>query len=302
MPGPFPGMDPYLESRVLYNGIHQGVISIIRRLLNAQLPPEYIADIGERVNLVAPSRNFYPDVNVFRTFASQHAPQPSPMFGSGGGVAVAEAVSADVSDEPFTLEFELTEMREVFVEVRPVSDESRVIAVIEILSYINKTPGEEARERYLSKQKDLLRSDTHLIEIDLLRSGPHTIAAPAGLLRRYVDRWDYLVCLHRAGQDTRFEVWTRTVRNRLPRIRVPLENGLPDVILDLQEAFDRNYEEGAYIRRIDYRKPPSIPLRPPDDAWAEELLRSRGLRPQSVSSQEHLVREQGAEEKTEEGR
>ena len=283
MPGPFPGMDPYLENRILWNGIHQGLISNIRDVLNAQLPPNYIADIGERVILTTPSHDYYPHANIFRRPLSR---LPSKGGGSGGGVAVAEAISVDVSDDPYLLTVEPVEMREVFVEVRPAGDEARVVTVIEILSYINKTPGEEARENYRGKQQNLLLSGTHLIEIDLLRAGQHTVAVPADILRHEVDHWHYLVCLHRAGYGNTFEAWAWTVRDRLPRIRVPLENGLADVVLDLQQAFDRNYEGGAYIRRIDYSKPASIPIRPPDAAWADELLRSQGLRPQPASSQQ----------------
>ena len=83
MPGPFPGMDPYLEDRVLWNGIHQGLISNMRDALNAQLPLGYIADIGERVILTAPPHDYYPDLNVFRRHVS---PPASPNIGGRGAL------------------------------------------------------------------------------------------------------------------------------------------------------------------------------------------------------------------------
>lgn len=51
-----------------------------------------------------------------------------------------------------------------------------------------------------------------------------------------------------------------TLRQRLPRVRVPLAHGDPDVVLDLQAVFGRCYDEGAYARRLDYRGEPSTPL------------------------------------------
>ena len=69
------------------------------------------------------------------------------------------------------------------------------------------------------------------------------------------------------------------MRQRLPRIAVPLDAGVPDVVLDLQAVLDRCYDEGAYARKIDYSQPPIPPLRPEDATWAEALLREKGLRP-----------------------
>jgi hypothetical protein len=43
------------------------------------------------------------------------------------------------------------EMREVFIEILPVGDESRVITVIEGLSPNNKAAGSAGRELYLTK-------------------------------------------------------------------------------------------------------------------------------------------------------
>jgi hypothetical protein len=181
--------------------------------------------------------------------------------------------------------FKTAEVREVFIEILPVGEETRVVTVIEVLSHINKARGSEGHELYLTKQRELLQSGVNLIEIDLLRRGEHTAAVPhEELLRRGREdllqrgRWDYLVCLHRSGQRGRYETWPRTVRERLPRIWIPLENGLPDITLDLQEVFDHNYDDGAYRRRIDYGRVPIPPMDDLDTKWADALLKSAGLR------------------------
>jgi hypothetical protein len=168
-------------------------------------------------------------------------------------------------------------MREVYVEIWTVPDESRVIAVIEVLSPANKAAGSEGRRLYLAKRRQLLESQTHLLEIDFLRQGEHTVAPPLEwLLER--EYWDYLVSLHRGGQGERFEIWRIPLRRRLPCIHVPLAGNDPDVVLDLQAVFDRCYDEGPYARRLDYRREPSVPLARADAEWADALLRKRGLR------------------------
>lgn len=123
----------------------------------------------------------------------------------------------------------------------------------------------------------LLASQVNLIEIDLLRHGEHTAAAPRSLLRRRC-RWDYLICLHRAAQRHRFEAWSRTVRERLPRFSLPLAHELPDIIADLQMAFERDDEDGAYARRIDHTGPRAIPVSPEDADWAAETVRANAGR------------------------
>lgn len=84
-----------------------------------------------------------------------------------------------------------------------------------------------------------------------------------------------------------------TVRQRLPRVRVPLTGDDPDVVLDLQAVFDRCYDAAAYARSLDYRQPPVPPLRPADAEWADALLREKGLRKHAEKSA--AAREQNAE-------
>lgn len=264
MPSPFPGMDPYLEHPALWPGVHQRLITYLGDRLNTLLPSQYVADIGERLYVVQPDRSIYPDIVVVEPPSTV----PHPERQQEGTTATL------ASDPPWTLTVPPVEMREVFIEILSVGDASEVITVIEVLSPSNKTANSEGRQLYVSKQREILRSPTHLIEIDLLRSGEHTVAAPRD---RLVERgvWDYLVCLHRGNRRERFEVWATTLRQRLPRIRVPLANGEPDVVLDLQAVFDRCYDEGAYARRLDYRREPSPPLSAHDREWATALLGQR---------------------------
>lgn len=267
MPSPFPGMDPYLEHPALWPGVHQRLITYLGDTLNAMLPPRYVADIGERLYVVEPAHTIYPDVVVHEKPAVSARPAPT---NAAGSTAVA-------SDPPWVLTIKPVEQREVFIEIVSVADASRVVAAIEVLSPSNKATGSPGHELYLTKQRECLASDTHFIEIDLLRRGTHTVAAPEMYLR---DRgsWDYLICLHRGGEGARYEVWARPLREHLPRIHVPLAEGDDDLAVDMQAILTRCYDEGAYNRRLDYRAEPQPPLSPDDATWAHGLLCEHGLR------------------------
>jgi hypothetical protein len=166
---------------------------------------------------------------------------------------------------------------EGYVEIRPLAQHDHVITVVEVLSPGNKLAGSKNRKRYLNQQDERLQSPTNLIEIDLLRGGEHTIAAPRELLPRG-GAWDYLACIRRGGKKSYFEVWPILLRERLPCIPVPLADGDPDVVLNLQELFDQCYDRGGFEITLDYRHAPPIPLSAKDKAWAHALLRKRRLR------------------------
>ncbi len=168
------------------------------------------------------------------------------------------------------------EERQAFVNVINIHSE-QIVTVIEILSPTNKNTSNDGWETYRRKQQELLASQTNLIKIDLLRDGEYTVAVPESVLPR-APRRDYLTCLHRGGRGWDFEAWPTRVRERLPCIAVPLTQELSDVPLDLQQPFNRLYDEGRYDRKVNYSREPIPPLAAEDAAWADTLLRERSLR------------------------
>src|SRR5271167_1016436 len=58
---PFPGVDPYLEHPVLWEGVHARLMVAIANQLQPKLDPRYIASIEERVFIEGPQRRI-PDV------------------------------------------------------------------------------------------------------------------------------------------------------------------------------------------------------------------------------------------------
>ncbi len=262
MPSPFPGMDPYLEDPQLWPSVHHLLISQIGTTLNRLLPSGYVAAFGERVFVAGPDRDNYPDVSV----------KDVEVVG-GVGTFLRSGSATAVSDAPWVVAVTTDEITESFVEIRALTGNQQVVTAIEVLSPRNKAAGSEGRQLYRQKQREILSSETHLLEIDLLRSGQHTVAAPReALLRR--GPYHYLVSLSRGKQRHECEVWGILLASRLPRVRVPLAGSDPDVPLDLQAVFQQVYEAGAFERQLDYSQPPAVPLAKADAAWAEALVRS----------------------------
>lgn len=258
-------MDPYLESPRLWPGVHSHLIVLLNRALNENLPAGFLAGVEERCYVLETERHIRPDVAVIRPRLS-----PAPP----GGIAVREAVTAD---PPHVLRLEGETVRESFIEIIAVNAPGRVVAVIEILSPANKTI-DSGREAYQRKQRDVLASETHLLEIDLLRAGMHTVAVPDWAVHAEHGAWNYLICLHRAKRGAEYEYWPLTLRDRLPRVGVPLTGDAPEVIVDLQTVFANACDFGLLSARVDYEDAPEPPLSSEDAAWADARIRDKRQR------------------------
>ena len=272
MPSPFPGMDPYLESPDWFPDLHDGMITFIKGELQARLPRPYYARSRQRVWLGLENRDHVePDVDVLRSGGAK--PSRRRHDADTGGVAVAEPVTSDpvvvragrIMGDP---------EHEPFLEIhRRQGPDDIVVAIVEILSPSNKTPGDHGRNLYLAKQQETLFSQVHLIEIDLLRVGTHATAVPLALALAEAGPFDYHVCVHRSDQLTDFFVYPIKLESRLPVIAVPLLPGDPEVALDLQAAFDRAYDAGPYDRAVHYEMVTvEPPLRPEQGEWVKARL------------------------------
>ena len=174
MPSPFPGMDPYLENPDWFPNLHDGLITFLVGSLMRRLPEAYYARSRQRIWLEHTHRRVEPDADVLRS-----ARGPSQWERDNGGVAIAEEVELA---EPVVVAFETVDhdpFEEPYIEIRRRhGSEDRLVASIEVVSPANKTPGNPGREKYLAKQQEILASQVHLIEIDLLRGGTHATAVP----------------------------------------------------------------------------------------------------------------------------
>ena len=92
MPSQFPGMDPWLESPVVWLDFHNTLASEIKRYLNQSLPPAYYAQLDVRTEITWTETEItqrrLPDVTVQRQFD---------VSSGGAAVAVAESTRQEVS-------------------------------------------------------------------------------------------------------------------------------------------------------------------------------------------------------------
>ncbi len=255
----FPGMDPYLEDPRIWPGVHSRFIVYLADQLQPLIRPRYIVAVEERVFVQGTEqREIIPD-----TWLKRHRPEEK---------LAASAAVLDV-DTPVVMQVPELEIHESYVEILDRESEQRVVTVIELLSPTNKFPG-AGQESYLAKQREVRASQTHLVEIDLLRAGQHVLAVPEWAARGS-GPYHYLICVNRAeGRRDRFEWYPRQLSQRLPRIHVPLAQGDPDVKLDVQEVLAQTYQAGSYRERLRYDQPCVPPLTPEDQAWADELIRT----------------------------
>jgi len=230
----FPGMDPYLEDPQIWPGVHSRLIVYIADHLQPLLTPRYIAAIQERVFVEGPDREIIPDV-----WLKQQRPEAKPR------VALAD------TDAPVEVQVPALEVHETYIAILDRQSGQQVVTVIEVVSPTNKFPGPGQRS-YKEKQREVLSSQAHLVEIDLLRAGQHVLATPEWTSKSH-GPYDYLISVNRAqGARDRYQFYPRTLRQSLPRIRVPLAEGDPNVRLDLQAVLSQTYEAGSYGRRLDY--------------------------------------------------
>jgi hypothetical protein len=146
-----------------------------------------------------------------------------------------------------------------------------VVTSIEVLSPKNKRPG-EGRKAYELKRKQVLASLSHLVEIDLLRSGK------AMSILGEVPVTDYQIIVSRSETRPQAKLYGFSVRETIPVFPLPLQSEDTEASVDLQSLLHGIYNRARYYLAIDYNKEPVPPLKPEDTLWSDTLLREQGLR------------------------
>lgn len=161
---------------------------------------------------------------------------------------------------------------EEFVEIRQRSD-GQLVTLIDIPSPTNKTRT-EGREAYLARRHDAQREGANLVEIDLVLQGQPLL----DYSRENLPEWNYLVTVVRRHQPERYEIYSSTIRKRLPRFKLPLAASEHDAVVDLQIAFNRAYDSGGFGNLIDYDSPPKHVQTDADLRWIDDLLVEANVR------------------------
>jgi hypothetical protein len=146
------------------------------------------------------------------------------------------------------------------------------VTVVELLSPTNKRPGSEGRRLYEDKRRTVLGTRTHLVEIDLCRSG-----VPMPVLGTPLDS-DYRILISRGDRRPRAELLPFGIQDPIPSFRMPLRSGDAEPLVDLGALLHRAYEDAGYELAIDYRSEPVPQVQSEQRPWLETLLRHAGRR------------------------
>ena len=265
MPSPFPGMDPYLESPELWPDLHHELISVIREILNIALRPAYHASIEERVYISDENdsgrRVLIPDVAIQSTQHLTGSAFDRPTTRDDeSGIAVAEPILATTVIED--------EIHEAYVAIKDLAGR-KVVTVIDVLSPANKISGSRGRASYESKRREIMHSETHFVEIDLLHEGLPIVPGER------IPPHSYLVHVSRFAQRPQGMVWPILLTQRLPTIPIPLLPKSVDIQLDLGAVLNTAYDRAGYDLIIDYQSPPGVSLSEPNSSWCRQWLARR---------------------------
>jgi hypothetical protein len=250
-------MDPYLEHPTLWPGVHNGLIAALQLSLAPQLRPRYYVALEERLYITEPDQRVFvgrPDLAVVGQPAAETATKLSPAEPS------ALAVQVPLPDE----------VRETYLEVRETGTDA-VVTVLEILSPTNKRPG-RGRRIYEDKRMEVLASRTHLVEIDLVRAGEPMPITGDGRGS------DYRMLVSRGDCRPNATLYAFGVRQSSPPFPLPLKPHDREPTVDLGRILHDLYDRASYDLRLDYTGDPDPPLPSADAAWADQLLRQKGLR------------------------
>lgn len=258
MPSPLPGMNPFLEAPELWSEFHSRMIVAVADALDDDLSRDYRVAVEKRVYLDQGDETVLigiPDVSVM-----------APPTVKTATTAVLDAVL----DTPITVEIPLEEtVQERYLEIREVAT-GRVVTVIELLSPKNKR-SKVGREAYLQKRRQIMLSQTHLVEIDLLRGGeamPMTGAVES----------DYRILVSASEHRPKEQLYAFNLRQVIPEIVVPLKaNGT--VTLALQPLLHRVYDKARLELAIDYQQSLSPKLSDEDTAWILSLVNHHEISP-----------------------
>ncbi|MCU0705991.1 MAG: DUF4058 family protein [Fimbriiglobus sp.] len=153
---------------------------------------------------------------------------------------------------------------EEFIEIRSRND-GRLVTLVELVSVGNRTTA-AGRAVYLATRADAQAERAGVVEIDLVTQGK----PPVDLDRSALPPFDHTVCVTRGCTPDRHEIYSCSLRKRLPKFKLPLAADDRDTVLDLQLAVVRAYDTGRFDTQLDYSKPlpPDVKLKDDDRLWA----------------------------------
>jgi hypothetical protein len=251
----FPGMNPYLEDPTTWPNLHSRLIVAIANFLGPQIRPKYRVVVEEAVYKRDEQAVLIgvPDVSI-RSGSPDVAPQPV------GNVAVAEPIQVMLPWPDI--------VRQRYLEIRGRAND--VITVIEILSPVNKRGA--GRQKYEHKRLEILESETHLVEIDLLHTG-----LPLPVLGDDTDS-HYRILVSHSRDRPQAQLYPFNLQQAVPVFGIPLAGEDAPISVNLKPLLDDIYDLSGYDLDLDYRQDPVPSWSPAELQWLDQHLQAQRLR------------------------
>jgi Protein of unknown function (DUF4058) len=231
MQNPFPSMNPYLEHPQLWHQVHNRLIVSIADEIAGTIAPKYQVAIEQRV---------YMSVD-----------DPQSLVGIVDiGIKTDHDSSSSLSSitatlvKPQQVQLPMSwEVKERYLEIREITTRE-LVCVVEVLSPVNKRSS-KGRSLYEAKRTKILSSMTHLVEIDLLRSGK---AMPmTGQTTSH-----YRILVSRSTLRPNADLFAFNLPEPIPAFPIPLKAEDNEPIVDLQRLLNEMYDRARLDLSIDY--------------------------------------------------
>jgi hypothetical protein len=259
MGSPFPGMDPFLENPFFWHQVHSRLIVALANELGAKLRPKYYAAIETRTYVEDEEGSIFvgiPDAIVFKSASK---------LGSSDRPSTVASGSTLVAPQPQRVRLvESIERKERYLEIRQV-DSHQVILAIEVLSPKNKRG--DGRKSYLKKRQAVLETNSHFIEIDLLR------ALGAMPVIGIISQSHYRILVSNADDRPDADLYSFNLQDAIPVIPIPLQPEDEPISIDLAHLLQQIYEQGCFDLQINYQDAVPAPnLSEADRDWIKQVL------------------------------
>ncbi|NEQ50033.1 MAG: DUF4058 family protein [Leptolyngbya sp. SIO3F4] len=269
MPDMFPGMNPYLEHPDLWPTIHPQFVAALASCLKKEVSNRYNIIIRKRVYRVSGEDSLV-------------VGQSAKKIKLSGLKEASSSRSSHKSSQPIPTYIAVPQtIQEDYIEIID-HQIGTTVTIIEVLTPQKKRPG-RGRENYEQRCEAIFGSDTHFVEIDLLRGWePISAYGPSDT--------DYQVLVSRSDQRPKAELYTWQVNAPIPFLTLPLgrpqdgEEAQAYCTVDLKQALNDVCSSSVHTLSINYERDPIPPL--PKDAshWLANLLEQSGLRQSSQST------------------
>jgi hypothetical protein len=244
-------MDPYLEHPALWPDFHNRLVAAIADEVTPLVTPRYYVALERRAYLLKPDDVVLigrPDIAVV-----PRQPASASALKSRVGTAVLE-VDVPMNDQ----------VSESFLEVHEVTT-GMLVTILEFLSPVNKLHA-KGRQDYQEKRGHIFQTRTNLVEVDFLRAGE-----PMPVSSKVVSS-DYRILVSRGSSRPRAQLYTFTLREKIPAFPLPLLPGDNEPEVDMGAIIHALYDRARFDLRLDYTQPPVPPLGGDDAEWARGLI------------------------------